>query len=268
MHLQHHEHDSGQNADAHAGHVELGHKVLADEPGKEGILLGEHAVQGGKLLTDHIGNEALLAVAEEPEKLLIGNVHTVAVEHHIGKSAEGIHAGQRGNKRRNPDLGNPESLERADGKADGQHGQDGQPHVCAGCHHGAAHSRREADHGADGQVNVAARQNAQKHAGGQHKYVGVLGNQTGHHGRLEYLSLLARPECKGNGHNHQGDGHGVFLEKLTHALPAVRRGFSGFRPVFTHGHTPLPDRRMAAIMFSWVASSAFISPTILASFMI
>ena len=265
-HLEQHEDQRGDEADAHAGDVELGDEVFADQPGQERVVLGEGGVDARAVLADEIGHEARFAVAEQAQEALVGDVHAVAVEHHVGEAAEGVHAGQRGDKGGHADLGDPEALERADGQADRQHDQHGQPHVGPARHHHAADGRREAHHRADRQVDVASRQDAQQHTGGQHEHVGVLGDQAGQVGREQDQPFLAGPEREHDGHDHQGDDHGVFLEKLT-GLEALGDGFFGGYSLFAHRYAPLPDRRIAAMMFSCVASLAFISPMILASFM-
>ena len=74
---------------------------------------------------------------------------------------------------------------------------------------------------------------------------------------IEIMNLLA-PDVVTIG-NHEVDyglAHLLFLEKCANA-----------HPVLIHCHAPLPDWRIKAMMFSWVASSAFISPTNLPSFM-
>ena len=194
---------------------------------------------------------------------MIGDVHAIAVEHHIGKAAEGIHAGQGRYKGRYLQLGNPEPLECADGKTDGEHGKHGQPDIGTRGHHDTAHGCGKADHRTHGEVNVTAGKDTQEHAGCQNEYVGVLGNETRQIGGQKDQTFLAGPSGEDDRHHDKGDDHRILLKKL-----AQVKAPGGIRCAFlAHCHAPLPDLRIAVMIFSCVASSAFISPTIFASFM-
>ncbi len=109
----------------------------------------------------------------------------------------------------------------------------------------------EADDGADRKVDVSSGQDAEQHAGSEDKYIAVLRNQVIDILRIQDLALCADREEDNN--QDQRKDHGILLQKIADTA-------------FFHRQSPLP--RIVAMMLSWVASAAFISPTILDAFMI
>ena len=265
------QYNRSKDRDRHAGHVEFRNEVLPDQSGQSRVLSGKHIIEIRKHVPHHIGDITGLAVSEKHQELFIGDVHAVALEHHVGKTSEGIHPGQCGNKGRYIDFRDPEPLENPDAEADQQHDQHRQPRIRASRHQDAADRRGKADHRADGKVNVAAGQDAQQHACRQHENIGVFGNQSGQVGGQKDQPFLSFPGGENDRYDDQGDDHHILLKKrpdLEFLLIRERFLPGGSACILIHGHAPLPDLRIVAMMFSCVASSAFISPTILASFMI
>ena len=172
------QYNRSKDRDRHAGHVEFRNEVLPDQSGQSRVLSGKHIIEIRKHVPHHIGDITGLAVSEKHQELFIGDVHAVALEHHVGKTSEGIHPGQCGNKGRYIDFRDPEALKNPDAQADQQHDQHRQPQIRASRHQDAADRRGKADHRADGKVNVAAGQDAQQHACRQHKNIGVFSNQS------------------------------------------------------------------------------------------
>ena len=151
-------------------------------------------------------------------------------------------------------FGNPEALESADQQSDSKHDNHCDPHIDLVGHQHTADCSRKADHRADGQVDVTAGQDTQQHTGCQYEHISVLGYQVVD--AAGFQGAAAGCNSEESHHNDQRNHHRIFLEKCANA-----------HPVFIHRHAPLPDWRITAIMLSCVASSAFISPTILPSFM-
>ena len=205
-------------------------------------------------LPDEIRNIAGTSAAEEEQEGIVRDVNPVSLQHHVGQAAESIHAGQGRDKCRHMQFGNPEALECTDQQADSQHDDHCNPHIDLVGHQHAADRGCKADHRADRQVDVAAGQDTQQHTGCQHEHISVLGDQVVD--AAGFQGTAVGRDGKEDYDNDQRDHHGVFLEKSANA-----------HSVFIHRHAPLPDWRITAIMLSCVASSAFISPTILPSFM-
>ena len=195
------------------------------------------------LADEHIGNIAVRAAAEEADKRGILHSQGLALQDHVGQSAEDQHTGQGGDEGRNLHIGDPEGLPAADGQADGQHGKNRDPHIGALAHHHRADGADKADNGADGQVDVAAGEDTQQHTGGQHEHIGVLGEEV-----IDILGQQDLAVClpgEEGSHQHQDQHHGILLDKphdflLVHLLFLL--------------YVLLPDFRMAPMIFSWVAS--------------
>ena len=148
----------------------------------------------------------------------------------------------------------PEALEDTDRKADSQHRENCDPHIDLVVHQHAADGRRKADHGTDRQVDVTARQDTKQHTCRKHEHISVLGDQVVDAAR--HQGIAAGRDGKEDDDKDQRNDHCIFLEKCANA-----------HFVLIHCHAPLPDWRIKAMMFSCVASSAFISPTNFPSFM-
>ena len=156
------------------------------------------------------------------------------------------------------DVADPEALPHADDARCGQADHDDDDGVEVGVgQHLRAERADKADRGTDGQVDVAAGQDAQQHAAGHHQHVGVLQQQVRQVLRVEQAA--AGQEREQGKHHHQGDDHGVFFHELrdiglSHSCISLARYF-------------LSDLRIAAMIFSCVASAAGICATICPSFM-
>ena len=247
-----------QDTDHHTGQVEFLNEILTNQSAQEGVVLFEKPIQALKGIPQHIRNIAALSVAEQCQERLIGHINAQAVQHHVRKSPEGVHARQRRDKGRYAHFCDPETLEGTYGQADREHCQNCDPHVTAAHHQSASDCSCEADHGSDGQVDITAGQDTHQHTGRQNKHVSIFCNQTRNIGRQEDQSsfaLIKWPQGENDSYDHQRDRHRVLLEESTK-----------IKLLLVHDQSPLPALRIAAMMLSWVASSAFISPIILPSF--
>ena len=212
--------------------------------------------------------------AEDVQKQLVGDADRLGFQHHAAQAAEEEHAGQGADKGRDVHIADPEALPGADDGGNGQADEDDQHGVEGGVGHQLrGDGAYQAQCGAHAQVHVAAGEDAQQHAAAHNQHVSVLQQQVGDVLRVEHFT--AGQGSEENENHHQGDDHGVFFQNGADP-DAVCTGFQRFGVLIDRSFhacsTPLlssffPDCRMAAMIFSCVASSMGNSPTRLPSFM-
>ena len=164
------------------------------------------------LAVEDVRHIAVGTAAEELDELFIRHGDRFALQHDVRQAAEHHHARERGDEGRDLDIRDPEGLPRADQQTDDEHDQHREPHVQIAAHQHGADRTDKADDRADGQVDVADREDAQQHTGGQHEHIGVLGDDIRQVLGQQQLAVGAPGEERR--HQYKRDDHRVFLNEV------------------------------------------------------